>query len=195
MLRKKLLTIGCVLGILACGACFGPLSNKPAPPPPPPLRPLGGVHTIRVTVSNTAESHHIDPSKFGRAVISVINSSNQPTEGRSGLHGISANDPGSADAILAVTILAEDAHRVHQHDLFSLPGWKVSVTSSATLTANDGRVLWSDSSFTNTRIYYTNGASDKGAAFDWDTTIENGIELFRMTDRMVEEMIYVKSKN
>src|ERR1035438_9069294 len=97
MLEKKLLTLACAAGILACGACFlPPLPEHHRPPPLPARLALAGIQSIRVSVTNTSESHHLDPSDLALAVTKSINELTNET-------GVSAYDQRYAgDAVLEI---------------------------------------------------------------------------------------------
>src|SRR5208283_5679577 len=109
MLRKKLLTIACVVGILACGACFMPSPNQSPPVRPPiPISPpkrtdLSGIRMILVEVTNTSGTHHVDPQAFSRMIASVYNEHTHPLYPRAYTQGAPKPD----DAVLQVTIMKE----------------------------------------------------------------------------------------
>jgi hypothetical protein len=183
MLEKKLLTLACVLGILACGACFGPIDRQP--PMPPPLRPLGDVQSIRVTVTNASEAHHLDPATLSQAIAKQINGLNR----LSGPHAESSDEPGGADAVLAVTIARESAHRP------KLPSdagqWWVTYAVAATLTTNDGRVLWRDDGIVLKNEYYLRPEDDKKTSFNWDAPNVKGDKLYSIAYEFARRMIYL----
>ena len=133
MVEKKLITLACAVRILVCGACFlPPLPEHQPPPPPLPRLALAGIQSIRVSVTNTSESHHLDPLDLARAVTKSINEQANET-------GISAYDQIYAgDAVLAITVLSESATPSTTGDK------KVSflIDISATLTRQDGAVIW-----------------------------------------------------
>jgi len=191
MLGKKLLTIGCVLGILACGACFGPVYHGPPPPAPPPLRPMEGVHTIRVTVTNASDTKHFASSRLAQSVIDQINYLSRRRN--SGLHAIGSEAAKPADAILAVTILTETPYSVNRLASLGQAEWKVACKASATLTANDGRVIWSDPNLLLTEQFSLDHASDQGATFNWDAPIVKNQTLYMMGFTLVGRMIYLNS--
>ncbi len=188
MLGKKLLTAGCALGILAIGACFGPIVSNP--PPPPPLRPLEGVRTIRVVVTNASETQHITASRLENSVILQIN--NRFGREMGGLHAISSDDAGSADATLSVTILNESAHRVNRIVSVGQAEWKVTCKSSATLTANNGDVIWSDADLSLMEQFFLDHASDTGATMNWDAPFVKRNALYMLASNLVEKMVYLK---
>ena len=145
MLSKKLVTLGGALGILACGACFVPPQRPYHPPPaPPPPASLRGIRTIAVQVSNDSESRHLPAAELAAMVARNI-----------GLLGsephITATTDGAADpdARLGIEIRRETA-TPQPVDL----NWAIVIEASSTLTARDGRVLWSEArSYTTARRF------------------------------------------
>jgi hypothetical protein len=102
MRGKKLLTLGCVVAILACGACFLP----PPRPVPPPLAPaLRASRRIRVEVVNLSPTQHIAPQRFGSTLMTNIN--NRLSGTRLKATTDAASRPG--DAVLHIDILQESA--------------------------------------------------------------------------------------
>ncbi len=188
MLGKKLLTVACVLGIVAIGACFGPIGGSP--PPPPPLRQVEGVHTIRVIVTNASDTRHIAPSRLAMSVILQIN--NRFGREMGGLHAIGSDDTGPADAAFSVTLLTETPHRVNRIVSVGQAEWKVTCKASATLTAKDGRVIWSDANLTLMEQFFIDHASDTGATMNWDAPIVKRASLYMMGSSLVEKMAYLK---
>jgi hypothetical protein len=137
MLGKKLLTIACVLGILAFGACFGPVYH----PPPRPLAPgldLSGVHSIGVTVTNNSESHHVDTSTLEKVLEEQINDQSRDIKVKARVQ----KGTGSGDAVLAVVILSENATEDSRPNAIGYHNWTFVMKMSVTLTARDGRVIW-----------------------------------------------------
>jgi hypothetical protein len=133
MIEKKLITLACAIGILACGACFLPTLPEHQPPPPPlPRLALAGLQSIRVSVTNTSESHHLDPTDLALAVTKSINELTNET-------GVSAYDQRYAgDAVLEIHVVSESSITIP-------PGNKgviFQVTISATLTRKEGDVMW-----------------------------------------------------
>src|ERR1035438_6901552 len=104
MLGKKLLTLACLLGILACGACSGPAYR------PPVVRPMVGVRTIQVVVANDSESRQLDPARLSAAIVVMLNRRHDGI-GNGAFQATSAETLGDADAVLDVKILKESAHR------------------------------------------------------------------------------------
>lgn len=139
MLKKKLLTLACAVGILACGACFSTWG-----PPTPPLAPRiksNGVHSIDVEVTNVSESQHIDSSTLARLVAESVNGYSNDTK----VKAHARHEAGTDDTVLKITILDESAARDPSRVLPSdmLP-WSIDVSLSATLTQKDGQVLWQE---------------------------------------------------
>jgi hypothetical protein len=132
MVEKKLLTLACAVGILACGACF--LPPLPEHQPPPPRIELQGIQSIRVAAANVSELHHIDPSALAKAVANSIELRARET----GVNATAQGSAGPADAVLAITVLSESA-------ILSLSSNKrlsLLINVSATLTRQDGAVIW-----------------------------------------------------
>ena len=133
MLVKKLITLAGALGILACGACFLP-PPEDRHPPPPPLTRKWGVKLIRVEVTNSSETHYLVADRLATATAMLINE-------RSGATGVKARavgDPGPVDAVLAITVLREEAtsHPFQNPALGAT--WTFQVTISANLMKSDG---------------------------------------------------------
>jgi len=131
MVEKKLLTLACAAGILACGACY--LPPEPYRPPPPRIE-LQGIQSIRVAAANVSELHHIDPSSLAQAVANSVELRARET----GVNATAQGSAGPADAVLAITVLSESA-------ILSLSSNKrlsLLINISATLTRQDGVVIW-----------------------------------------------------
>jgi|ERR1035438_1476691 hypothetical protein len=139
MVEKKLITLACAIGILACGACFLPPLPEHRPPPPPPLPQrlaLAGIQSIRVSVTNTSELHRLNPSDLARAVTKSINEQVNET-------GVSAYDQRYAgDAVLEIQVLSESSKPFPSGQ----KGMVFEVTISATLTRKGGDVMWRETS-------------------------------------------------
>jgi hypothetical protein len=131
MVEKKLITLACAIGILACGACF--LPPMPYHPLPPHLE-LQGIQSIRVEAANVSESHHLDPPVLANAVANSIELQARET-------GVSAYDrryAGVGAAVLQINVLSESATT----SLSSDKRLSVVINVSATLTRQDGQVIW-----------------------------------------------------
>ncbi len=104
MLKKKLLTIAGVLGILACGACFlPPIHTRPPAPLPPPIRLPEDIHTVRVVVSDNSIPAQIDTQAIANSVAEYINL----IDGGQGASAHAGGEPG--DSELEIAIANEDA--------------------------------------------------------------------------------------
>jgi hypothetical protein len=132
MIEKKLLTLACAAGILACGACFLPTLPDRQPPPPPARLALAGIQSIWVSVTNTSESHRLDPRDLAQAVIKSINEQSHET-------GVSAYEQrDAADAVLEVTVVSETEKPLPSNN----KGVVFEITISATLTRKEGDLMW-----------------------------------------------------
>jgi hypothetical protein len=143
MLEKKLVTLGCAVGILACGACFLPPLPEHQPPPPPVHLDLQGIRRIRLEVSNASESHHLDPEALAGWIEIRIN-----TQARgAGVKAFSEKNPASADAdaVLQVTVLSETVAPEQPKATRGDEQWNIQVSLSAVLTKKDGQMVWRES--------------------------------------------------
>jgi hypothetical protein len=144
MLRKQLITLSAILGILGCGACFLPnLIDRDPPPPPPPLKiDLRGVRTIGVTVSDNSGVHDLDSIQLAQMVAEQANYRSRDTKVKLRVHRDSRNE----DAELKIAILKESAAQVPQAAPRAPRKWALRLSISSTLVARDGRVIWQEAS-------------------------------------------------
>lgn len=191
MLKKKLITLACAVGILSFGACFSiPIGQQPSPPPPPPpiLLDLQGIQSIRVAVENSSESHHLDPQILAQAMANEIN-----WETREALAGAHIETGAQEeDAVLNVTILSETATPSPQLSVPEPPGtlkagnWSLLFKISATLTRKDGQVIWrqSDTSYPVPHMF---GPAEPSAMWKNATRIDQMPRL--LSRRLVHRML------
>jgi hypothetical protein len=132
MLEKKLLTLGCAIEILACGACFLP----PLPEPKPPLPPaLASVHIIAIDVEDGTASNFFDPRFMSNTTAGNFNRlwKEFPVRAKA------FNAGGPSDATLKITVLRNKAS--------CKPGDKgkqfcsFEMIASFAVTAAEGRIL------------------------------------------------------
>jgi hypothetical protein len=143
MLEKKVITVACAVGILACGACFLPPLPEHQPPPPPVLLDLQGIQRIRVEVTNTSESRNLDSDALARWIKIRINS-----EFRSaGVKAVSQKESvrEKTDAVMQVTVLKESAILKRMEPDGFEADWDFQINISAVLAKNDGQVVWRES--------------------------------------------------
>ncbi len=136
MRRQKLVTLGCVTGVLACGACFLPPPSPRRPQPPRPLAriELGKSKRIRVTVMNNAEANAIDLAMMEGCVADSIN--NRHVVGVP--PAVGGGSAQSDDAVLQVTMEKETAAQEPQQLSPGYTTWDFDVTLSAVLVRADG---------------------------------------------------------
>jgi hypothetical protein len=133
MVKKKLLTLAGVVGILACGACFlPPLPQKKAPLPPA----LSSVHEIAVQVEDGAAGNLFDPVIMSSATASNFNRILMDYQVRAEAY----NTGGHGDAVLRITVLNKTTSCVPKGNGEYC---SIELIASYTLTAVDGRVLLS----------------------------------------------------
>lgn len=138
MLEKKLITLACAAGILACGACFLPPLPEPKPKAPPILLDLHGIARIRVDVTNQSAQRHLDPLVLAKSVASEIN-----LQGKRAHVTAFANDGlGDEDGVLKLIVLSESATLEQQLADGNSAEWRFEVISSAVLTTKSGQVVW-----------------------------------------------------
>lgn len=139
MLGKKLLTLACVAGIVALGACF--LPPIPAPLPPPRID-LHGIRHLCVTVSNKTEPQPIDPSTLAAHTAQWID---RRVDGR--ILRATASCAPSDDGTLHLEMLSESATPQENSASPGPSRWCVAVTLNATLTDRSGAVVWRAANF------------------------------------------------
>ncbi len=143
MLRKQLITLAAILGILGCGACFLPPLIPRTPPPPPMHIDLRGVRTIGVTAANESEMHRLDAVQMAKSLAEDANDSVQETRVRLRAH----RDGRDEDAQLKLVILKETAIRLPQRKPGAVQTWALRLNMAMTLTARNGRVIWQDANW------------------------------------------------
>jgi hypothetical protein len=152
MKRKKLITLIAVVGILLCGACFLPPPPRPGgqPRPAPPHRTqsqldLRGSKWLRVMVTNSSATHRVDTGILEGCVADSIN--------RHKGSGIPAATPGggasAGNAVLSISIEKESAAPEREQLSEDSITWDFDVTLSASVTRQDGVVVWVEPS----RVY------------------------------------------
>ncbi len=135
MVKKQLLTLAAVVGILACGACFMPdlPEHKPASPPMPPA--LASVHMIAIHVEDGIGGNLFDPSIMSNATARNFNQLWQEFPVRAEAY----NALGPSNAALRITVLRKTTS--------CKPGYNgnqfcsFEMIASFTLTDAEGRIL------------------------------------------------------
>jgi len=138
MRSKQLLTALCALGILGSGACFLPPPGAVEPPPPPVHVDLQGSRRIRVQVTNSSPTQHIDAKHLAGGLTAMLNQ-------KANRSGITAYEDGQSepdDAVLRISILRESAIARQARGGPSVSNWRIAIVLNATLTAADGAVVW-----------------------------------------------------
>jgi hypothetical protein len=150
MLKKKLLTIAGVVGILACGACFlPPIHNgPPSPPPPLPLPQLHGIRTVRVIVTDNSIPAHIDTQFMAIAVVKYINL----LSANDGIAAHAGGDPADADLTIAISNERAALKQVEPFD--GSESWLFEFTFSESLKNANGMILKQRSNIP-VRVTYT----------------------------------------
>lgn len=133
MLKKKLLTMAGVLGILACGACFLPPVRER---PPTPVPELAGIHTIRVEVTEKVNPGHLNVDRLARAAARELNDE----AAKSGITAETGSGP--ADAVLAIEVINETSSQSMVHGKPVANSWHFMFIWNATLTTPDGTIHW-----------------------------------------------------
>lgn len=134
MVKKKLLTLTAVVGILACGACFLPnLPQKKAPLPPP----LSSVHKIAIQVEDGTASNLFDPLIMSKATADNFNRlwKDFPVQAEA------FNAGGPSDATLRITVLHKTASCIPGNNGKQFCSFEL--IASFILTAVDGRIIQS----------------------------------------------------
>lgn len=181
MLEKKLLTLACALGILACGACFlPPLPEHRPPAPPPPIASLG-VNNICVSVTNRSDAPHIDPAVFAGRVIVNINRRSPAGAPRARFCG-----GASPDATLQISIAGESVALEQSNPPSANLRYTFHLRIDATLVTPDGAVLWTDSR----PDYQSNTLTLPGSANPWKSPGFDAWVHHQVCDRLVSRMLF-----
>jgi hypothetical protein len=186
MVAKKLLTLACAVGILACGACFLPPSPEPKPQPPPQVRiDLTGIRMIRVEVVNSSGTHHLNGADLASEVAGAITARFGARTGRPELRASTGDGQGVEDAVFKITILSESL--VEEAPSAARVSGPFLIGDSATLTRRDGVVLWQETNATN-RIYIPIPPSDAGEMWK-DLLVEKKLETV-LANHLVLRMVF-----
>jgi hypothetical protein len=141
MLEKKLVTLACAGGILACGACFLPPLPEHKPPPPPVRLDLQGIRRIRVDVKNQSVSHHLDPLELATRVANEVTAQGR----RVGVTAYAGDSLGDEDGVLQVVVLSENGTQGKKLSNWNGVEWSFDLNISAVLTKKAGQVVWRES--------------------------------------------------
>lgn len=126
-----MLTLGCAVGILACGACFLPPPHEPPPPLPPTL---AAVHTIAIQVEDTTTENRLDSVLMSEATARNFNRLWADFRVRAKPFGAE----GKSDVVLKITVRRKtESCRPSGGKLFC----SYEMIASFTVTAADGGVL------------------------------------------------------
>jgi hypothetical protein len=134
MLKKQLLTLAAIVGILACGACFAP--SRYTPPPPPPIA-VEGLKNLRVVVRDGTGSARLNPAALAAVIVQNFNYRFH----NNGLSAHLAEQPGD-DGIAEVKIVSVTAARNPDVVANGEQSWKFEVKTVVSLTRSNGQVLW-----------------------------------------------------
>ncbi|MGA2649837.1 MAG: hypothetical protein ABSF28_04920 [Terracidiphilus sp.] len=144
MLRKKMLTVACALGILACGACFLPPLPEPSPrrsAPPLPVQPRWyHIHSVRVIAADVSDSHYLDSEYLAMNLADRIN---WMARGY-GIRAFASNQPANEDAVLEFKVEKESATPWTAQSTQKVTTWSFSIRTSASLRDRNGQVRWLD---------------------------------------------------
>jgi hypothetical protein len=142
MVRKQLITLAAILGILGCGACF--LPEHYTPPPPPPIV-TEGLKNLRVVVRDESKTPRLNTS----ALAEVIAGNLSRRFSREGLSAHLAYRP-EEDGVVEVRILSATALKRPSPPPNGQQAWDFAVQSVASLIRPDGQVVWQGVETTDT---------------------------------------------
>lgn len=185
MLEKKLLTLACAVGILACGACFLPPLPEHRPPPPPLRLNLDGIQSVRVEAMNISETHHLDPVDLAQGVAHAINEKTW----KAGLNAYTGKEAGDADAVLRITILNETVDARGPASQANPGSMTISIKDTATLTRQDGVVVWSETESENSILRHFRQVSPTDA---WNDSAAISSAIIAVGNRIVIRMFYIR---
>jgi hypothetical protein len=142
MLRKQLITLAAILGILSCGACFLPDLVDRTPPEPPPaiVINLRGIREVAIYVACEPQPSHLRCSGIAGHARASLNSMRPHT----GVGAHLKSDGGTDDAALEISaiegVVVPDGPLVAGKEV----EWKLPIHVSARLVKRDGTVVWSE---------------------------------------------------
>jgi hypothetical protein len=183
MLKKKLLTLACAVGILASGACFVPalIDDVHRPPPPPMSIDLHGIRRLDVTVTDTSTLKKVDTDKLADQIRFELNELSRDTK-------VKARDPKDrkpADASLKITVLDESATPSPEKDAFEQEFWIFRIRIAASLTTRDGQEIWHQS---GQDYSYSRRMNKQDPAETWNRA---GVSVFyQLPSQFVRSMFY-----
>ena len=136
MLKQKLIALAGAVGILACGACFGPGEYRP-PPPPPLVKER--IRALRVVVTDGSAERHLDADALEALVVRQMNA----LAGADGLRAYPHDQQAEkVDAVLQIRLTAGSA-RVRRPAAEGKPAeWVVHVGVAEELMRADGSEVW-----------------------------------------------------
>lgn len=138
MLKQKLIAFAGAMGILACGACFGPTDYHP--PPPPIVN--AHIRTLRVIVTDSSPETHIDPAALEALVVRQIN----VLAGSDGVTACTHDNPvAQVDAVLQIRLTAGRAAMQTPVSEAKSADWVFHLGIAESLTRADGTNLWQQS--------------------------------------------------
>jgi hypothetical protein len=132
MVEKKLLTLACAAGILACGACFSPGLNEPKPQLPPAL---ASVHVIAIQVEDGTGSNLFDSVIMSNATAGNFNRLWKDF----GVRARALNAGGPSDSVLRIIVLRKTVSITPEKN--GRQFYPFEMAASYTLTTADGRIL------------------------------------------------------
>lgn len=179
MLEKKLLTLGCVAGILLCGACFLP---PPRQTLPPLAVDLSGSSRILVRVTNISETRHVDPVVLGRLIAREIDDERPAGAPRAFVGDESQHD----DTVLQISIAKESAgSEASAGATTGQMSTFVQLAINASLTKPDGVVVWHEVN----QQYRSNGRG-QWAADPWSSPAFTNWLRYYVAVRLVSHFLF-----
>ncbi len=174
MMKQKLIALGGAVGILLCGACFGPGVYRPEPPPPIANQ---GIRSLRVVVIDDSAQKRFNTLALGALTASRL----QQQIGYNGIAAYSEEKPlAEVDAELRARVLSAEARMNPPADLGFLQDWVFSVKFSEQLMRKDGSILWQGAE--QTEIYslksYARNPEDV-----WKDPVPQGVLMNRFAAR------------
>ena len=187
MSRKKLVTLAmfaCLMGTTGCERSLESIFLSE--PPPPVLRPFGGIHAIRVTVTNVSPSQRLVPSFVAEGIVKQLKAHSN------GLEAFATDDARKAEGVLAVSILEESGRQTHTGPQPDTVTWKFQVKFSAILTRTDGQTILSWPMQSVSQELGWTGFSSAGVTPGWEERIVGEDLAWKMGGRLVDDLAHLK---